>query len=272
MIGVIGCGNMASAIVQGIHAKYEELEFLTYTPSFTRAQKLAQEVKGKACRELKELDHCHTLVIGCKPQQFAELALNLNEQLDLTGKHIVSIMAAMPIASIQKVLNVQKVTRVMPNTPCALNQGVSLILHADRLEQKEKSEIRRWFDACSKTFVMQTEAAFDQATTVTGSGPAYVFEFAKSMADKLAQWGHDESVSREMVAQLFKGAASLMESKSDLSFEDLVAQVTSKGGVTIEAIKTYRDQNLADITSKALDAAYERSVALTRDLGGLDKV
>lgn len=267
MIGVIGCGNMASAIVKGAHNVFPEKKFLTYTPSFTRADELAKAVGGEAVKELADLSKADSIIIGCKPQQFAELAQNLAGKFDLSSKHFISIMAAIPMESIQKKLGAKKVTRVMPNTPSLFNEGVSLLLNSSDVTTKEKKLVDDIFSSVGKTHMMKDEESFDRVTTVSGSGPAYVFQFAKSMADSLVSWGVDESEARQIVDQLFVGASKLMASKEDISLDELISQVTSKGGVTIEAVKVYDKKGITEITREALDAACARSFEMTKEFG-----
>lgn len=262
MIGVIGCGNMASAIVKGIHQKMPEEKFLTFTPSFTRAQVLAEAVKGRAVNELSELQNCEAVIIGCKPQQFDELAGNLMKVLDLSQTYIISIMAAVPAESIRKKLGARMVTRIMPNTPALMGEGVSLTFHSEAVTADWRKRCEQYFSACSKVHQLESEALFDQVTTVTGSGPAYVFYFAKTLADNLKAWGVSESESRAMVTQLFKGAASLMEASPEKDLGTLIDEVTSKGGVTIEAVKVYQGKNLDGTSTDALKAAVKRSEEL----------
>lgn len=263
MIGVIGCGNMASAIVKGIHQKKPEERFLTYTPSFTRAQTLAEAVKGEAVKELSDLRECDALIIGCKPQQFEELAANLTKAFDLSGKYIISIMAAVPAVSVIDKLGSKMVTRIMPNTPALLGEGVSLAFHSKDVTESWRQKSYEYFSACSKVHILNSESLFDQVTTVTGSGPAYVFYFAKTLADNLKAWGVNESDSRAMVTQLFKGAAALMEASPDKNLGTLIDEVTSKGGVTIEAVKVYQEKKLDEISEEALKAAVKRSGELS---------
>lgn len=264
MIGVIGCGNMASAIVKGIHSKLPQEKFLTYTPSFTRAETLAQAVKGSAVRELAELKDCEVLIIGCKPQQFEELASNLKGVINFQEKYVISIMAAVPVDSIKTKLGVRMVTRIMPNTPALLGEGVSLAFHSEAVSQEWRNKCQEYFSACSKVHLLESEELFDQVTTVTGSGPAYVFYFAKTLADNLKAWGVEENEARSMVTQLFKGASQLMEGSPDKSLGTLIDEVTSKGGVTIEAVKVYQDNKLDGISTEALGAAVKRSHELKK--------
>jgi pyrroline-5-carboxylate reductase len=265
MIGVIGCGNMAQAIVKGMKNEFQNLNFLTYTPTYTRAKSLAKDVQGRAVKELSEMAAADILIIACKPQQFNDLVQQLKGLFDLSQKHIVSIMASISIESIMSRLAADKVTRVMPNTPSLLQEGISLIYHNESVDQSERDKIEKYFSACSKIYPMESEKTFDEVTTITGSGPAYVFEFAKSLMKKNNSFGVDEGTSQEMIVQLFRGALALMEKNQDKPLQELIDQVTSKGGVTIEAIKMYREKELDHITSQAIDKAIARSHELSKD-------
>lgn len=266
MIGVIGCGNMASAIVHGISKAFQDEKFLTYTPSFTRAEKLAREISGRAVKDLEDLRDCDTIIIGCKPQQFETLVQELKGKFDYSNKYFISIMAAVSLKSIQSKLGVTKVSRVMPNTPSMQGEGVSLILHAQKVAESERKKCFDYFSACSKVFPLSNEKLFDQVTTVSGSGPAYVFYFAKTMADQLESWGIDSQEAKDIVIQLFKGSAKLMEENKKDSLGNLIDKVTSKAGVTIEAIKVYQEKKLDEITKSATEAAFKRSLEITKDL------
>lgn len=266
MIGIIGCGNMAQAIVKGYFKKDSSVHFITYTPSFSRAEALAMEVNGKAVKSLEALGEVETIVLGCKPQQFGELAQNLiNSKIDLTNKHIISIMAAIPIETIKTKLRATKVSRVMPNTPCLIGKGISLVIHSTEVEKSERKLVDTFFSSCGDVSDMPDEKTFDQVTTVSGSGPAYVFLFAKTMADKLTSWGIEEIEAKRIAVKLFQGSSDLMISESELSLDELISKVTSKGGVTIEAVNSYKKDNLGEITSSALEAAFARSQEMTND-------
>ena len=267
MIGIIGCGNMASAIVKGFYSKNNEVEFLTYTPSYTRAEALALMVNGTAVRSLSELNKAKTIVIACKPQQLSELAKSIKDSgLELKDKHIISILAATSIETIQNILDAPRVTRVMPNTPALIGEGMSLVIHGDSVLENEKEIVEEFFSSCGEIALMPSETIFDQVTTVSGSGPAYVFLFAQTMAQKLSSWGVSDKLAKEIVIQLFRGSSDLMADQNDLPLEKLISNVTSKGGVTIEAVNSFKNSKLDNITSLALDAAYLRSKELERDL------
>lgn len=270
MIGVIGCGNMAQAIVKGFYKKNKEYNFLTYTPNFIQAEKLAKEINGQAVKDLQGIQPASTVIIACKPQQLGTLVEDLAKNgVSFANKHVISILAATPLSTLIEKLGSKKVTRIMPNTPAFLGEGISLILHSEDVEEDQKKFVSMFFEACGKTFTLDSEEQFDKVTTVSGSGPAYVYLFAKTMRDKLTDWGLDEKIAREIVVQLFIGSSNLMDEEKELSLDELIAKVTSKGGVTIEAVRSFENDNLGEITSKALDSAYSRSSEIVKEISNL---
>src|SRR5690606_5757630 len=96
------------------------------------------------------------------------------------------------------------------------------------------------------------------------SGPAYVFLFLKTLVDKLISWGIDEKSAKEMTINMFLGSVHMLNHSSE-DISKLISQVTSKGGITIEAIRIYEENKLDLISSVALEAALNRSNELTKE-------
>lgn len=266
MIGIIGCGNMANAIVKGHHSKISSTKFITFDPTKEKSETLATSVGGKSANSLSDLNEASHIIIACKPQQFSQLSKDLADyKVNFSQKHVISIMAAMPLENIVKGLNCPKVTRVMPNTPIFLGEGMSLLLHSEDVSESERNFVQEFFSTCGEVADIKDEKTFNQVTAVSGSGPAYVFLFAKTMVDQLVNWGLKEDKARKIVIQLFKGSSDLMKERSDESLDDLIAQVTSKGGVTIEAVNSYKESGLSNISSKALKQAEKRSYEMIKE-------
>ena len=263
-IGVIGCGNMASQIVKGIHKAFPDLSFFTYTPSQTKAIELAKSIQGTSIKELSELSECDLLLIGCKPQQWQELASKMNSS-GLNQQLCVSMLAATSFEALQGNLPNCRFIRIMPNTPIGLGLGITLFLKDINVSDDESSKVLTLFEACSEVHVMKDEKMLDQVTTVSGCGPAYVYLFAKFLSDSLRGFGMEDDEARSLVVKLFQGSSELMNQASDESFDQLIDKVTSKGGVTIEAVNVFKNKGFEDMTKSALSAAYERSVQLTKE-------
>ena len=262
-VGVLGCGHMASAVVQGLYSSpsTKEWDFVTYTPSYTRAANLAGKVKGRAMSALAELGPTDMLFIGCKPHQFARLARELRDE-KIPMKEVVSMMAAISIEDIRKALNVKKITRLMPSMPMQYGEGISLIYSDTPLAETPRELLKKALESCSQVFELNSEELLDKLTVVTASGPAYVYYLSKVFEDILNQWQDDKALSRELAVRLFKGASVTMEEAKTDSLEDLIEQVTSEKGVTAEALNVFRQDNLKSILCQGVERAWDRLVEL----------
>lgn len=255
-IAVLGCGNMATPIIRSIYKKYKNLEFFTYTPSQEKAISLANDVSGTHVKNLSELKNIDYWFIACKPQQFDDLAKEITEQTK-DGK-VISIMAAIGEEKIRKSLQAKEVFRLMPNTPIAINRGISLYYSTSRDEKL----VKEWMNACGLVIECKSEKEFDQLMTVSGSGPGYIFYLANLYYQELIKMGRSKEESRKILVQLFLGSALLMEDSTD-DFDILAKKVTSKGGVTEAALNIFEQKDLASIVSDSLIAALDRSNQLS---------
>jgi pyrroline-5-carboxylate reductase len=262
-IGVLGCGNMASAVVLNMHEKFKEINFFTYTPSFTRAKVLADSTNSIALKDLSEFKDIDYWIIGCKPQQLNNLAKAIGKRLK--NQKIVSMLAATKESKLESLFETKEIIRIMPNTPVKLGLGITLFYASKNVSSSFKEQVINHNQSGSKVYVMKTEEELDKLTVITGSGPAYIFYLAQTLEEKLQSMGVDKENSRDMINNLFLGSSELMYSdKTDIP--KLVDQVTSKGGVTIEAIQVYKEHNLMETTSKAIDAALIKTDQIALEL------
>lgn len=261
-IAVIGCGNMAQAIILGMAKSFKEIEFHTFTPSYTRAEDLAQKIDGKAWKELSEIPACDYYLIACKPQQVEELAQNFRNFLP-SNTILISVLAGVTVNSLKEKFQCRRVARVMPNTPALVGEGVHAIYFSEETEDEKKAYIHKVFASIGEVFVFDEEEKIDVITGFSGSGPAYIFEIARIMTEKLSAMGVEEKMARQMIKSTLFGSAKLLK-ESDEDAETLRNNVTSKNGVTYEALEVFKKNNLEEIFGHALDAAFKRSKELAQ--------
>ncbi|TNE96557.1 MAG: pyrroline-5-carboxylate reductase, partial [Deltaproteobacteria bacterium] len=250
-LGVLGCGNMASALVKGIWNQKKELSVSCFTPSKTRAELLAKDVQGKVLDSLAELPSHDVWMIGCKPQQFEELAKEIKGKLS-PDSIVISIMAGIPTSKIADRLSIEKVVRVMPNTPTLVGEGISLLYMSKSLDQEEAKQIKSMMDASSSVYEFSDEEMIDKLSGFTASGPAYVFEWTRIFANKAMDYGVEEQMAYQMAKELLFGSSKMMMD-SPHSPEDLREQVTSKKGITYEALKIFEKDGLEKMTFSAIE-------------------
>ncbi|MBT7608845.1 MAG: pyrroline-5-carboxylate reductase [Bacteriovoracaceae bacterium] len=259
-IAVLGCGNMADALVRGIHTANKNIEFHTYTPSFTRAKKLANIVSGQSHQNIKELPDCDFYLIACKPHQVEELGTSLCGEIKESAI-IVSILAGTKIEKLITVFKNKNIIRVMPNTPCLIGEGINLVFASESISDKNYNYIKTQLESLSTIFTMTKEHQIDDYIGITSSGPAFVFEIARVLIKEAEELGLDSSLAKNMINKMLYGSSKLLYT-SDKSAEELRNNVTSKNGVTHAALETLKEYKLQSAFKSALGTAKKRSIEL----------
>ena len=268
-IGVLGCGNMASAVAEGIRNSGIDVEwdFVTYTPSHTRAVSLAAVLKGRAITSLGELGSTDMVIVGCKPHQFPSLAEEMG-RWGVSPGVVVSLMAVVPMDRIQAALKWDKVVRLMPSLPMGQGEGISLLCYDPSVGKSTREFLAKALGKCSKVFEPDSEELLDRLTVVTASGPAYVYYLARAFEEILNEWQGDNMLSRQLSIQLFKGASAAMEGARGESLEELIRGVTSEKGVTARALESFRRDNLKGVLRKGVERAWDRLVEIREGADG----
>ena len=258
-IGFFGCGNMGAAIAHGFKKFDPSIDQYFFTPSKTKAQVLAGELNGHFVENVLDMPQdLDWYVLGFKPQSLNEFNYNFRPD-----SKILSVLAGTGIDKLSKKFQTDLVARLMPNTPSAIGAGANLLYSP--FEAKQMNEMLK---GLGKLFIMKSEAELDAITAFSGSGPALVFEFARLFEKHLIALAGENPEAREIVTQTFLGSAKLMESaiKEGVSFEMLREQVTSKKGVTYEALQILEKNGMDNIMGGAFVAAHKRTLELKKGI------
>ena len=262
--GIIGCGNMGSAIARGLVKKdiLSAGAILLNDKDIRRAAALAKET-GCRQEELSSLvSGCGLLIIAVKPQDSGDLLKRISG--DITGQTVVSVMAGVRIDVITGMLGKEvPVARVMPNMAAFVGESITCISYNSKVKMTE--EIDNIFTGIGK--VLEVDEIFlDGVTALSGSGPAYLFYLAEAMMDAGKEMGLDENVAKELVARTLYGSAILMKD-SKISPRDLIKKVASKGGATEAALSVFDEKSVNAIVKTAILKAKQRSEELSREAG-----
>ena len=252
---IVGCGNMGGAMLRGWLASGADPAHFTIVDPY-----LAEAPDGVALlRELPERNF-DAVLLGVKPQGFAEVAANLAPQL--TGSTLVlSMLAGIELASLAQALpQATGWVRIMPNLAAAL--GKSPMALAERgLDAAARDGVAallaplgapEWID----------EAQFDLATALVGSGPAFVYRFIDALAAGGAALGFTPEQAQRLALAMVEGAAQLAR-QSPHSPGDLARMVASPGGTTEAGLKVLdQEQALEKLVAATLQAARDRGAEL----------
>lgn len=261
-IGFIGAGNMATAIIKGLIAQNDgRADYINVFDISTEKCELMKaygaEVFASAAEVAKASD---IIVLAVKPQNYPEVLNALKPYAD-TSKTFVSIAAGISIAYVQRGLDCKcPVVRVMPNTPLLLKKGASALCPSDNISEEDKQIVYDMF-AGSGVCEYITEEHMNEIISVNGSSPAYIYLFAKAMADYAQKHGIDYDKAMNLVCATLEGSAAMLRESGD-SADVLIEKVSSKGGTTIAALDKLREHGFYEAVQEAMDACTKRAEEL----------
>ena len=262
---IIGAGNMGLTFGQSfINASVIHREALYF---MDRSEAKAEAVRPLSTHPLStepsvivaEMD---LVILSVKPQDFPALAEPLRPYLR-QDQLLVSIMAGLSVASIQDRLHLPKVVRAMPNLPAQVGQGMTVFTTSEAVTRIESYTVQNLLNTTGKTIFTETEALLDSATAVSGSGPAYVFYYMSSMMEAARAMGFSEAEAQLLVRQTFLGALQLLQ-RDQLTCEDWITRVASKGGTTEAALRSFDQDQLRQHIQAGMEAARLRAIDLSR--------
>lgn len=263
MIGFIGGGNMAEAIIKGVKSQESGVrrDILVSEPSEDRRKYLQQTYVIKTTESNKEVaSSCNIIILAIKPQNMAAV---LDEVADLITeeKTVVSIAAGITLSFLQSKLKTKKLIRVMPNTPAIVQEGMSVMSLCECFSDKDIAIVRDIFMSVGKVLTLP-EKYINAVTAVSGSGPAFVALFIEAMIDAGEKIGLSRDNASELAIQTLIGTASLLD--TGMPPEKLREMVTSPGGTTAAGLKVFEEKGFKDIVYDALHAAKKRAEELAK--------
>jgi len=264
-IAFLGAGRMASAIVDGLLAKKicGPAELACLGGGRSTAAALAARTGITMAADLAALlASADTLVLACKPQQLAALDPRLADLA--AGRLVISILAGKRLGRLAQAFpRARNVVRAMPNTPGQIGAGVTAWCPLQALAAADRALIDAILGALGQV-VEVVEPQLDAVTGLSGSGPAYVFEFAAALRDAGEAAGLPRATAWRLARETVLGAAKLM-AQSPLEPEELRNQVTSPNGTTYAGLQRLAAGDFRGLINETVLAATARSEELSRD-------
>jgi pyrroline-5-carboxylate reductase len=262
-ITFIGGGNMANAIISGL-VKQGGHSIRVVDPDAAKLEKLTRVHGVQGLSALPDALHAHEVVLlAVKPQQLKQVCLQL--QARLGGALVVSIAAGIRCEALERWLGTSRVVRAMPNTPAMVGRGMTGLYAAEGISAADRADAQTILQAVGKILWLPSEAAIDDITSISGSGPAYVFYFVEAMIQAALDQGFSATDARDLVLTTFEGTVELARQFAE-PIATLRANVTSKGGTTERAIARFELEEVkAGIIAGAMDCR-ARSVELGQQL------
>jgi len=267
-IAILGAGSMGGAILRGLVAAGLTGGGVTATNrSIAKAAELADlegvtsiALEAAAGGNADAVASAHIVLIGVKPAMVPALLDEIAPHLR-PGAVVVSLAAGVTLDTFAAHLGDGVATlRSMPNTPSLVGKGVTGLAAGPAASADDIAVVRALFETVGEV-VEVPEAQIDALSTISGSGPAYVFLFVEEFTKAAMRMGFDDDQARLLAEQTFVGAAALMAA-SDVDPAELRRRVTSPKGTTERAIAVLQDARLDDTFAAAAEAALARAKEL----------
>lgn len=260
MIVFFGGGVMAEAIVRGLLAagfERDQLAVVEQRPE--RCAELAAAHGVRTAAVLREVaDPAALLVLAVKPQNVPNVIATVAEH---PPRLLVSICAGITTAYLESRLGELPVIRTMPNTPALVGCGVTALCRGRFATAEQLAEARRIFAAVGETVIIPDEQLMNAVTAVSGSGPAYLFAFARDLLAGARAFGLDAATAQTLVQQTLHGAIQLWL-ETGATPDELMARVTSKRGTTEAALNLLTQLGWSFALHEAMVAAEKRAAEL----------
>lgn len=262
---LIGAGKMGGALLSGWleDGIVSPRKLAILDPSPGSQAVFAIERGAKHITDFKDIPKSvQTVLLAVKPQLFAEIGAELGAALP-PKTMIVSILAGTSLRRLGDAFDSRIVIRVMPNTPAAIGAGISAIYVDPNVPPEKIKEAETLLKPGGEVVRVDSEAALNAVTAVSGSGPAYVFHLVEALEVGARDLGLPEEVAKKLARQTVVGAAKLLES-SDASPETLRKNVTSPNGTTQAALDVLmgEDGGLSRMMIMTVRAAFARAKEL----------
>lgn len=262
-IGFIGCGNMGGALVRAVAKTVTPSKIAICDYSKEKAETLANTLGVCALGAAELAKSSKMIVLGVKPQNMRETVEEIAESLKENKNAVVITMAAgVPISKICAYAQREdlSVIRIMPNTPACL--GVGLILYdCARVGEEDEKNFLEFFKEAGVLDKLD-ENKIDAGCALSGSGPAFVYAFARALSIGGAECGIPQEKALKYAAQTLLGGAKMLQEYGDA--DALIKAVCSPNGTTVAGMGALEKGNFEEVSKSAVHAAFERAKELAK--------
>jgi pyrroline-5-carboxylate reductase len=259
---IYGGGNMGTALAKGIlHCKLISANRLIIVEKETTRREVLERTMPCVVCETYACKPNQVILLAVKPDDFENLATGLVNQAT-NGNLVLSVMAGITVTEIKNRINCTNVVRAIPNTPSSVLKGMSVYYTDAEFDETYNNIAKNILDSVGLTIRVTHEEMIDKATSICGSGPAYLFYIAESMVTCALEFGFSSSEATTLVNQALLGAATLL-SESKRSPEELRREVMTPNGTTAAAINYFEAHGVKE----ALQGGYRKSFERSQELG-----
>lgn len=262
-IGFIGCGKMASAIINGvISSKYLPKGNLSGSEINEEIAKNASERLGiNVITDNKTLVKNNDIIfLVTKPNIIGEILEEIKDEIT-ADKLLVSIPAGISTEKIENIIGKKRVVRVMPNTPALVLEGMSGVCRGKFATDEDLDFVVEFMSNIGKAIKID-EKQIDIVTAISGSGPAFFYKVIEDMARAGEKLGLDYEKSLMLATQTAIGSAKMVIKRGETPVQTLIDNVATKGGCTFVGITVMNEENSEKLFFDVIDKTTKKASEL----------
>ncbi|MCR1971006.1 pyrroline-5-carboxylate reductase [Clostridium cochlearium] len=264
-IGLIGCGNMAQAMITGIVSSkivFGENVFVSDKDE-EKLKYIKEKFNVNISKDNKEVaENSDIIILAVKPNKYGEVIQGIK---DYVKKDVIIVVIGAGITidyveeSFEKKL---KIIRTMPNTPALVGEGMSAICYNELITENDLEDVVNIFKSFGKVEIIE-EDLMDAIPAISGSSPAYVYMFIEALADGAVLDGVPRDKAYKMAAQSVLGAAKMVLETGEHPGE-LKDRVCSPAGTTIEAVYSLEKNNFRGTIMEAMRKCNDKTREMSK--------
>jgi pyrroline-5-carboxylate reductase len=262
-IAIIGAGSMGGAILGGLLAPGVDVSGGIRVTNRTTAKAdrraapgvISYALESTPDANLQAVRRAGIVLLGVKPAMIRDTLAEIAPALD-AATLVISVAGGVTISTMEAAVP-NAVLRAMPNTPALVGRGVTGLSAGSRATPEHLALGRALFETVG-TVLEVPESQIDALSTISGSGPAYVFLLIDELTSTAVRMGFTPEQAAIMVNGTFAGAVELLAA-SDKTPEQLRLQVTSPKGTTERAVSELQAADLGGLFDRATAAALARA-------------
>ena len=265
-IGVIGVGNLASAVLAGSlkSGAFTADQFVLYDLFAEKTAQMHDTYRTQTAGSPAEIaENCDVVILAVKPKDFAALLRDIAPSLSRRDPLVVSVAAGLSVGYIGSFLTYgAKIARIMTNINAAVGGAMTAYCFGDRVGTDDKAFLEKFCLSFGDAVELE-EPMFAQFGVLAGCVPAFAYKFIDEIARAGVQIGVRKDLALRIAAQTVLGSARVAGS-SDAHPYALIDRVCTPGGTTIEGIAALDALGFSGAVHQAVLASYEKDIALAR--------
>lgn len=258
-LGILGLGKMGSSILSGIIKSkiYQKEEVLLFDVNDELKKKYGDLGYKFSDSEQSLIDNVEMLILAIKPQMFKVLN-NLKINNDLV---VISIAAGKTIKDLEEIFGKQQFIRVMPNTPSLISYGATAITKSNNVLEETFNKAKNIFESIGVVEEID-ESLMNEIIPVNGSMPAFLYYFVEAYIDDATSCGIPYESAKRLACEAVIGSAKMIL-ETGKPIEELINDVCSPGGATLEGLRVLKENNFQEIIKESNKACIKRAYELS---------